>query len=64
MQRVEWLDAEMEAWQSEVEAARSRERWRRVSGISGLSPRSMAIIREVWRWREDEAELRRLGYTQ
>ena len=60
MQRVEWLDAEMEAWQSEVEAARSRERWRRVSGISGLSPRSMAIIREVWRWREDEAERRDL----
>ncbi len=60
LKRMEWLSAEMETWQSEVEAARSRERWRRVSGISGLSPRSMAIVREVWRWREDEAERRDL----
>jgi ribonuclease D len=29
-----------------------------VSGISGLSRRSLAIVREVWRWREREADRR------
>lgn len=56
--RLEWLASEMLAWQNEVEESRSRERWRRVSGISGLSPRSLAVVRELWRWREGEAERR------
>ncbi len=56
--RSKWMEAEMEAFQTEVEAARTRERWRRISGISGLSPRSLAVARELWRWRETEAERR------
>jgi ribonuclease D len=56
--RLEWLKTEMLAWQDEVDASRIRERWRRVSGISGLSSRCMAVVREIWRWREDEAERR------
>jgi ribonuclease D len=56
--RLAWLDAEMAAWQDDVEATRSRERWWKVSGVSGLSSRSLAVVREVWRWREAEAERR------
>jgi ribonuclease D len=56
--RLSWLDAEMKAFEAEVQASRTRERWRRVSGISGLSPRSLAVAREVWRWRESEAQRR------
>ena len=56
--RVAWLEAEMQAFQAEVIASRSRERWRRVSGISGMSIRSLAVAREVWRWREAEAQRR------
>jgi len=56
--RREWLTTEMAAWMSDVEASRSGERWWRVSGISGLSRRSLAIVRELWRWREREAEKR------
>jgi len=58
--RTAWLDAEMAAWQNEVEASRTREKWRRVSGINGLSNRSLAIVRELWRWREGEAQRRDL----
>lgn len=58
--RNAWMDAEMAAWQDEVEASRTREKWRRVSGINGLSARSLAIVRELWRWREAEAERRDL----
>lgn len=56
--RLAWLDDEMNAFQEEVAASRTRERWRRVSGLSGLSTRSLAIARELWRWRETEAERR------
>jgi ribonuclease D len=56
--RIEWMQDEMTAWQDEVETARTAERWRRVSGTNGLSSRSLAIVRELWRWREAEAERR------
>ena len=57
-QRTAWFQAEMQDFQQEVIASRTRERWRRVSGISGLSPRSLAVAREIWRWREAEAQRR------
>jgi ribonuclease D len=56
--RTTWLTDEMNAWQEDVAATLTRERWRRVSGISGLSARSLAVVREIWRWREEESERR------
>lgn len=56
--RLGWLDEEMADWQEEVQQAHSREQWRRVSGNSGLGRRSLAILRELWRWRESEAQRR------
>jgi ribonuclease D len=58
MGRSTWLDVEMEAWQRDVAATRSVERWWKVSGTSGLSRRSLAVVRELWRWREREAQKR------
>ncbi len=60
LDRRSWLTTEMESWQSEVIAAESSERWRRVSGISGLSTRSLAVVRALWGWREEEAERRNI----
>lgn len=54
--RTAWMQDEMDAWQRDVEQAETRDRWRRVSGIAGLSARSLVIARELWRWRESEAE--------
>jgi len=56
--RLEWLRAETDSWLGEIHVARGRERWRRVSGSSGLNRRRLAIVREIWRWREEEAERR------
>ncbi|MEE8452506.1 MAG: HRDC domain-containing protein [Thermoguttaceae bacterium] len=56
--RREWLDDEMATWQAEIRLAHSHQRWRRVSGSSGLSRHSLAIVRELWQWREDEARRR------
>jgi ribonuclease D len=48
----------METWMSDVAETRSGERWWKVSGISGLSRRSLAVVRELWRWREQESQQR------
>lgn len=56
--RLAWFEAEMAAFEEEVTNARSRERWRKVTGSSSLSGRSQAIVRELWMWRESEAERR------
>ncbi|MEN0110580.1 MAG: HRDC domain-containing protein [Planctomycetota bacterium] len=58
--RSEWLDAETEAFVAEVIAARTRQRWRKVSGSGGLPARSLAIVRELWLWRQSEAQRRDL----
>jgi ribonuclease D len=56
--RTEWMETETATWIGDVAATRSGERWWKVSGISGLSRRSLAVVRELWRWREREAEKR------
>jgi ribonuclease D len=56
--RLAWLEEEMEARKDEVRRALSHERWRRVSGHSGLDRRSLAIVHELWKWREAEAQRR------
>ncbi len=53
--RLNWLHDEFQNWQDELIASESREKWRRVSGISGLSTKALVIVRELWRWRELEA---------
>jgi ribonuclease D len=53
-----WLDEEIATWLDEVRWSISQERWRRISGNSGLGSRCLAIVRELWRWRETEAERR------
>jgi ribonuclease D len=56
--RFDWLDEEMAAWQSDVAESFTRQRWRKVTGSSSLSGRSLAIVRELWLWREQEAQRR------
>lgn len=56
--RLAWLDEEMATWQEAVERSLSHDRWRRVSGNAGLDARGLAIIRELFHWRDAEAERR------
>lgn len=58
LNRLDWMRVEMGRWQQQVEQAESEDRWQRLSGMSGLSPRQLAIVRELWQWRENEAERR------
>lgn len=58
MGRTAWLDEELALWQEDLQRSLTQERWRRVSGNSNLSAKALAIVRELWRWRQAEAEQR------
>ena len=58
LERTDWFAGEMQSWQDEVISASTRKDWRRVSGIGKLSSRSLAIVRELWNWRQQEAQSR------
>ena len=53
--RTGWMEEEMATWQHDVERSFTRKRWRRVSGLNGLSRRELAIARELWHWRDGVA---------
>lgn len=57
-ERLSWFETEMQNWIGEVKTALNRKDWRRVSGIGKLNPRNLAIVRELWTWRYEEAQRR------
>ncbi|MFM8291342.1 MAG: ribonuclease D [Planctomycetia bacterium] len=56
--RTAWMQEEMATWQNDVEESFVRKRWRRISGLGGLSRRELAVARELWHWRDAVAEQR------
>ncbi|MFT5523554.1 MAG: ribonuclease D [Pirellulaceae bacterium] len=58
--RLDWVATEIESWQQNVVEQENSERWQRLPGLSGMSSRSLAIARELWRWRDGEAERRNM----
>ena len=58
LNRIDWLTEEMEHRQAEFEREMDESRWRRLSGIGTASPQDLAVIRELWMWREKTAEKR------
>ncbi|HEX6961777.1 MAG TPA: HRDC domain-containing protein, partial [Lacipirellula sp.] len=53
--RLQWFDQEQADWQQNIIEAQDRKDWRRVSGIGTLNARNLAIVRELWHWRQEEA---------
>lgn len=51
-----WVEEETNRLQEKVINAEESENWQRVSGSSGLKPRQLEIVRQLWRWREDIAK--------
>lgn len=58
LNRLEWLNQEMINWQANLIDSETREKWRKISGTSGLNPKVLKIVKEIWRWREAEAQRR------
>lgn len=55
--RIGWADEEFRDQVAPAEPANG-ESWRRVSGVSGLNRRQLAVLRELATWREQEARQR------
>jgi ribonuclease D len=55
LDRLRWFDAEQDDWIQSIIDAQDRKDWRRVSGIGTLNARVLAIVRELWLWRQEEA---------
>ena len=58
LHRLEWLSEEVQRQQQMAIQAEGEERWRRLTGYGGVSRRELAILRELWHWREREAARR------
>ena len=56
--RTAWFDEEMDVWQTSLEKIEDEPQWRRVAGITSLNRRALAIVKELWIVRDQEAELR------
>ena len=56
LDRSRWIDEESDVLQQKVVTAETTENWRRVSGASGLKPRQMETVRQIWKWREAQAK--------
>ncbi len=56
--RSAWMEEEMAAWCGQIERSLAQERWRQMSGLAGLNARALAIVRELHRWRDAEAQRR------
>lgn len=54
--RTSWAESEFRRMCSEIAEERTRENWRRISGSQKLSSRDLAVLRELFFWREKEAE--------
>jgi ribonuclease D len=55
-ERLDWWEDEQRLWSTKILHDFSHHRWRKVSGSTGLDRRALAILRELWRWREKRAE--------
>lgn len=58
LDRMAWVEEETQRLQDKVIEAETSENWQRVSGSSGLKPRQLEIVRQLWRWREEQARTR------
>jgi len=60
LQRGAWLAAELATWQHDLQQEQAAKRWRRVSGQASMNRRQLAILRELWKWRDAESHARNI----
>lgn len=60
LNRLDWVRNECEQLGRRVSESEAEDRWWRVSGAGSMDRRSLAVLREVWRWRDETARARDL----
>jgi ribonuclease D len=58
LNRNSWYLEEIDTWQSRLEKIESEPQWQRLSGLAKLRPRELAIVRELFHWRDTVAQNR------
>lgn len=53
--RNDWFAEEMNDYRARLTASFSDQKWERISGISSLGRKELAIVRELWKWRDEKA---------
>ena len=56
--RLGWATEEFGRLLVDMKAERSGENWVRLSGVKRLNPKQLAVARELYNWREEEADRR------
>lgn len=55
MERTSWMEEEIGVWEDGLIISETEPQWQRVAGITNLNRQALAIVREVWIWRDREA---------
>lgn len=50
--RIHWIETECRRMAERIVAAEQDERWWKVPGCANLNRRELAVLRELWRWRD------------
>lgn len=58
LDRSSWVETEIEEWLAKITRETGAEAWRNVSGSGSLNARNLAVVRELWHWRDREAKRR------
>lgn len=53
--RLQWLEDELQRRQGNLIATQAQEGWFRLSGVQSLHGKQLAIVRELWLWRDQRA---------
>jgi ribonuclease D len=60
LSRLQWLEDELERKQANLIETQEQEGWYRMSGIQSLHGRQLAIVRELWLWRDQRAHAKNM----
>ncbi|PHR93080.1 MAG: ribonuclease D [Blastopirellula sp.] len=55
LNRNDWMQEEIDSWESALIEAVNKPRWRNVSGTGNLGVRSLAVVKALWHWRDNQA---------
>lgn len=58
--RLGWFEEEMVRRQGALIDTQLREAWHRIGGVQSMRGRQLAVVRSLWKWREQRAEQRNM----
>ena len=60
LDRLSWLEEELEIRQADLASTERQEQWHRMSGIHSLNGHALTVARALWLWRDSQAQKRNL----